>query len=131
MEPPNKPLILVVDDNETIRKLVRTILGEYNMDVVAVNDGDEALDFLQKRRPDAMLLDLSMPRVDGLEVLRQVRAHASLHDLYVIMLTAVANTTRFEEVHSYHPDGYLEKPFRVNDLVTQVQRAISNSTVGK
>ena len=125
MEPRVKPLILVVDDNETIRKLVVTILSAYDMEVIAVTDGDEALEYIEQRRPNVMLLDLSMPRVDGLEVLRSVRAHPTLHDLCIVMLTAVANTPRFQEVHVYRPDGYLEKPFRINDLVDQVKNALN------
>ena len=124
----SKPHILVVDDNTTIRNLVSTILGAHGMEVAAVTDGDEALDYIQTRRPDVMLLDLSMPRVDGLEVLRQVRAHPTLHDLRVVMLTAVANTPRFQELHAYRPDGYLEKPFHINDLIDQVRRALTRQT---
>jgi len=127
VEPRDKPLILVVDDNETIRKLVATILVGYDMEVAAVTDGDEALEYIEKRRPDVMLLDLSMPRVDGLHVLRSVRAHPTLHDLSVVLLTAVANTPRFQEVHAHRPDGYLEKPFHVTDLVDQVKRALNRN----
>jgi len=125
LEPHTKPLILVVDDNETIRKLVSTILVTYDMDVTSVGDGEQALEYLQTRRPDLMLLDVSMPHLDGVEVLRQVRAHPSLHDLNVIMLTAVANSARFDEVHAYKPNGYLEKPFRINDLIGAVRKALS------
>lgn len=125
MEPRSKPLILVVDDNETIRKLVTTILGAYDMEVVAVADGDEALKYIETHRPDVMLLDLSMPRVDGMEVLRSVRAHPTLHDLCVVMLSAVAHTPRYQEVYQYRPDGYLEKPFRINDLVDQIKQALN------
>ncbi len=120
-----KPLILVVDDNATIRNLVATILAAHDMEVVPASDGEEALAYLEGRRPDLMLLDLAMPHLDGLEVLRRVRSHPALCDMRVVMLTAVANTARFKEVHSFRPDGYLEKPFRINDLVDQVKRALA------
>lgn len=121
----HKPHILVVDDNTTIRNLVTTILGGQNMDVAAVSDGDEALAYIDTRRPDAVLLDLSMPRLDGLEVLRQIRGHPTLNDLCVVVLTAVANTPRYKEVHAFRPDGYLEKPFRINDLIDEVNQALA------
>ena len=124
MEPQSKPLVLVVDDNETIRNLVSTILGTFNMEVACVTDGDEALAYLETRRPDVMLLDLTMQRVDGIEVLRRVRAHPTLHDLVIVMLTAVASTARYDEVQSYNPAGFLEKPFRVNDLVGAIEKAL-------
>lgn len=120
----NKPLILVVDDNATIRNLVSTILGGHNMEVAAAADGDEALAYIESRRPDLVLLDLSMPRVDGLEVLQHIRAHPTLHDLCVVMLTAVASSPRFREVHAHQPNGFLEKPFRINDLVNQVNQSL-------
>jgi CheY-like chemotaxis protein len=125
----HKPHILVVDDNVTIRNLVTTILSGQNMDVAAVSDGDEALAYIDARRPDVVLLDLSMPRLDGLEVLRQIRGHPTLNDLCVVMLTAVANTPRYREVYAYRPDGYLEKPFRINDLVNEVNRALARRQV--
>jgi len=125
MDASRRPLILVVDDNATIRSLVTTILGSHDMEAVAVTDGDEALAFLELRRPDLVLLDLSMPRLDGVEVLRQVRAHPALHDLRVVMLTAVASTPRFQDVHAYKPNGFIEKPFHINDLLDQVRRALA------
>lgn len=124
MDSAGRPLILVVDDNDTIRNLVATILGSQDMDVALASDGEEALTFIEQRRPDVMLLDLSMPRVDGLEVLRRVRTHPTLNDLRIVMLTAVASAPRFQEAFSFHPDGYLEKPFRVNDLIGQIRQAL-------
>jgi len=126
VEPPSKPLILVVDDNEVIRSLVKTILASQGMEIDSASDGDEALAYLRRRRPDVLLLDVGMPRVDGLEVLRQVRADPALHDLRVVMLTAVANTARFEKVYSHRPDGYLEKPFHVSDLIGAVRQALNS-----
>ena len=120
-----KPLILVVDDNATIRNLVATILAAHDLEVVSLGDGDEALAYLEQRRPDLMLLDLAMPRLDGLEVLRRVRSHPTLCDMRVVMLTAVAHTARFKEVRSLRPDGYLEKPFRINDLIDQVKHTLA------
>ncbi|HJW84164.1 MAG TPA: response regulator, partial [Anaerolineae bacterium] len=79
MEPPSIPLILVVDDNAVIRTLVKTILASQGMDIDSASDGDEALAYLHRRRPDVVLLDLGMPRVDGLEVLRHVRGDPALH----------------------------------------------------
>lgn len=127
MEAREKPLILVVDDNETIRNLVSMILDGQDMEVAMASDGDEALAYIETRRPDVMLLDLSMPRVDGLTVLRSVRSHPTLHDLCVVVLTAVAYTPRFHDVYAFHPDGYLEKPFRVNELISQVKQALKRN----
>lgn len=128
MEQEKKPLILAVDDNEAIRQLVEMVLSEYGMDVVTASDGDIALEFMKERRPNVLLLDLSMPRVNGTEVLRQVRADPILKDLCVILLTAVANTARFKDVQQHRPDGFLEKPFHIKQLVEIVQKALDNQS---
>ena len=126
MKPPCKPLILVVDDNDVIRSLVQTILASQDMEIDSASDGDEALAYLQRRRPDVMLLYVRMPRVNGLEVLRQMRADSALHDLRVVMLTAVDDTSVSEEVLRYRLDGYLAKPFHVQDLIHAVRQALTS-----
>jgi len=124
VEQSSKPLVLVVDDNASIRQLVSMVLTEQNIEVVTATDGDEALVYLEQHRPDIVLLDLSMPRVDGIEVLKAIRGSAELHDQCVLMLTAVANTSRFDEVSQFGPNGFVEKPFRIQELLTAINDAL-------
>ena len=83
-------LVLVADDEEDILALVTTILERAGYEVVSVRDGAEALTAVRDRRPDLAVLDISMPEVDGLEVLRRIRADADTSELPVLLLSAQA-----------------------------------------
>jgi CheY-like chemotaxis protein len=78
------PSILVVDDEAPIRKLVSSYLQAEGWEVATATDGIEAVEAVRERRPDLVVLDVSMPELDGIEALRQIRTFS---DVYVIMLT--------------------------------------------
>ena len=102
--------------------------------VHVVRDGAEALEYIFctdryadreiGKRPKVILLDLKLPLVDGIEVLRSIRGNPRLQDLCVLMLTAVANTARFDEVNRLKPNGFVEKPFRIHELLTAIKHAL-------
>jgi len=111
-------LVLVVDDEEPIRELVRTYLQAEQMDVITAEDGPMALEAVREHAPDVVVLDVMLPGLDGIEVCRQLRAFS---DAYVLMLTA-----RGEEVDrvvglSIGADDYLVKPFSPRELVARVK----------
>ena len=87
-----RPSVLIVDDDQTIRKLISTILGRRDLDFSTASDGVEALAMLDKRRYDVMLLDLMMPRMDGYEVLEKLRGRVNRP--FVILVSARAITCR-------------------------------------
>jgi chemosensory pili system protein ChpA (sensor histidine kinase/response regulator) len=82
------PLVLVVDDSLTVRKITGRLLHREGYRVATAKDGVEALECLHDERPAVMLLDIEMPRMDGFEVARHVRADPELHDLPIIMITS-------------------------------------------
>ena len=109
--------VLVVDDEAPIRSVVRGFLEREGMDVVEAADGPAAVDQARTFAPDVVVLDIMLPGIDGLEVLRQIRTFA---DPYVLMLTA-----RSEEVDrivglTVGADDYLIKPFSPRELVARV-----------
>ena len=77
--------MLVADDEARIRDIVRSYLEAEGFDVVSAGDGEEALRLARERKPDVVVLDVMMPGLDGVEVLRRLRSES---DVYVIMLTA-------------------------------------------
>ena len=79
------PKILVVDDEKPISDIVKFNLDKEGYDVVTAYDGEEALEKVESEKPDLILLDLMLPKIDGLEVARQVRAK---HNIPIIMVTA-------------------------------------------
>lgn len=112
------PLILIVDDEAPIVDLVRTYLERDGLDVIEAHDGPSGLQSIRDLAPDVIVLDVMLPGMDGIEVLRQARTFS---DAYVIMLTA-----RAEEVDrivglSVGADDYLVKPFSPRELVARVR----------
>jgi two-component system cell cycle response regulator DivK len=113
--------IVVVEDNADNRMLLGAILGD-RYEVVEYEDGIEALAGLRRRRPDLVLLDISLPGMDGCEVLRRLRADTSLHGLPVIALTAHAMAGDRERYLAQGFDHYVAKPIvDENDLLGAVE----------
>jgi signal transduction histidine kinase/CheY-like chemotaxis protein len=111
--------ILLADDNADMRDYVQRLLqGSY--DVVAVGDGQTALERAQRWHPDLVLADVMMPRLDGFELLRELRAHADLKTVPVILLSArAAEESRIEGLR-VGADDYLAKPFSARELLARV-----------
>jgi DNA-binding response OmpR family regulator len=116
------PTVLVVDDDARIRELLATVLGSEGYTPETVADGAEALARLARGDVDLMLLDLMMPGLSGLELCRQVRAHAPPAAPYlpIIMLTALTAVADQREGFAAGADDYIVKPFHVETLVARV-----------
>ena len=115
------PLVLVVDDEAKIRDLVRRYLEADGFAVAEAADGQQALDLVAQRAPDLVVLDVMLPGIDGIEVLRRLRTRS---DVYVILLTA-----RAEEVDklvglSVGADDYVTKPFSPRELAARVKAVL-------
>jgi DNA-binding response OmpR family regulator len=110
--------VLVVEDTDEIRELVRTVLTKAGFDVRAVASGAECLEEVRKQSPDLIVLDLGLPDADGTEVCRQVRAET---ECYVLMLTARAEEVDLLIGLAVGADGYMAKPFSPRELVARVQ----------
>jgi CheY-like chemotaxis protein len=101
--------IALVEDNADNRLLVQVLLGDL-FDVTSYENGQDALDGIAKDKPDAVLLDISLPKMDGNEVLRRIRADKAVCDLPVIALTAHAMTGDREKYLAAGFDDYVTKP---------------------
>ncbi|MET0985495.1 MAG: ATP-binding protein [Steroidobacteraceae bacterium] len=112
--------ILFVDDNADMREYVHRLLVQEGHEVELVHDGLAALDAMRLNRPDLVLSDVMMPRLDGFGLLREVRADASLSDLPVILLSARAGQEARIEGLEASADDYLIKPFSARELIARV-----------
>ena len=110
--------ILVVDDEQRLRDLVRSYLAREGFAVFTAADGPTALDLAREHRPDIVVLDLMLPALDGLEVCRRLRTFS---DAYVIMLTAKAEEIDRIVGLEVGADDYLTKPFSPRELVARVR----------
>lgn len=112
------PVILVVEDEISIRNVIRTYLESENFRVVCAGDGSEALTLARELRPDLIILDLMLPGIDGMEVTARLRQES---DVYILILTA--RTEEIDRVAGLRigADDYLTKPFSPRELVARVQ----------
>jgi len=110
--------ILVVDDERNIVDLLRLYLEKEGFAVIAAADGEEALTLHRRHDPDLVVLDLMLPRIDGLEVCREIRRHS---DTPVLMLTARADDIDAIVGLELGADDYVTKPFNPRALVARVK----------
>lgn len=121
-----KAKILVVDDEEKIRSSLKELLDLEGYDVDAVEGGKEALDRVEEEEFDVMVLDLKMPGVDGLEVVRKA-VHVS-PSTRIVLLTGHGSLESAIEAIRNNVSDYLEKPVKTHELLTSIQRALAKRT---
>lgn len=119
-----KATILVVDDEPYVLKLVKANLESSGYKVLTAVDGEQAVALIRREIPDAVLLDLMLPKVDGYAVCRHVREFSTVP---VIMVTA--RTTEVDKIEGFEAgaDDYLTKPFSVNELLLRVRAVLRRS----
>ncbi len=117
--------VMVVDDSVTVRKVTSRLLERQGMDVLVAKDGVEAVALLQERRPDVMLLDIEMPRMDGFEVARQVRHDDRLGDLPIVMISSRTGDKHKEHANQLGVNKFLGKPFQENELLATIDELVS------
>ena len=128
-EPPYNMLtsqkILYVEDNIDNRILVRRILIAEGYDILEAQDANEALQVVQRQRPDLILMDINMPEVDGYTLTTRLKGMPGLRSVPIIALTA--NVMRGDRERSLEAgcDGYIQKPIDVDQLPTQVKRFLN------
>jgi CheY-like chemotaxis protein len=115
-----RSLVLIADDDADILSLVRAVLERSGHEVVAASDGAEALASVRAREPDLVVLDIAMPEVDGLEVLRRLRADPTTSELPVVLLSARAQEADVERGFAIGASAYLKKPFSPRELSEHV-----------
>ena len=120
--------ILVVDDDENILNLERTILEQKGFEVTSAEGGAEALKLLGEQTFDLVLLDVMMPEVDGFTVCRKIKEDARLKDVPVIFLTAKGGGEALAEGFESGAIMYINKPFTANKLLTIVNTMLESGS---
>jgi two-component system response regulator MtrA len=119
------PLVLIADDDADILSLVRAVLERAGNEVISVGDGAQALASVTERKPDLAVLDISMPEVDGLEVLRRLRADRATSELPVVLLSARAQEADVRLGFELGASAYVKKPFSPRELADRVAELLS------
>lgn len=122
VEPPQpRPLlVMVVDDSVTVRKVTSRLLERHGMQVLTARDGVEALALLREQRPDVLLLDIEMPRMDGFEVAMQIRRDPRLVDLPIIMITSRTGNKHRDRALAIGVNDFLGKPYQEAQLLDSI-----------
>lgn len=120
-----EPVVLVVDDHEDTRELLRYVLETHRYRVFEATDGEEAVSFAEKICPDLVLMDSNLKYVDGIEATRRIRELPSMHDLPIIFLSGHAQPQARAAAFASGANDYLVKPVCLEELERVVERQIS------
>jgi len=122
---PGKPLVMIVDDSLTVRRITSRLLTREGFDVVAAKDGVDALEILQTETPDVILLDIEMPRMDGFEFTKKIKAdarHAGIPFVFIAPRTAEKHRNLAKELGV---ELYLGKPFQEDELLAHLREMLA------
>jgi len=117
--------ILSVDDSRTIRIIVRRAFQSFDCQVVEAANGEEGLATAAREQPDLIILDVTMPVMDGVTMLTKLKADPDLRKIPVIMLTAECGPENILHIERLGVRDYLAKPFKGNELIEKAGRIVS------
>jgi CheY-like chemotaxis protein len=123
-----KPLVLVVDDFADNREMYSEYLAFSGYDVIEARNGKEAVDAANDRRPDIIIMDLSLPVMDGWEATRRLKADARTRDIPVVALTGHALAGHSKGAREAGCDSFLAKPCLPDQLVAEIKRMLQSGT---
>lgn len=116
--------VLTVDDSKTIRMIVRKAFKPYDCQICEAENGVEGLAEAGKQRPDLIILDITMPVMNGVEMLDRLKGEADLKDIPVIMLTAESGKDNVMQIVQKGVKDYMVKPFKGEDLIERVRKIV-------
>jgi CheY-like chemotaxis protein len=117
--------ILMVEDEPKNMKLLRDLLQKFGYETIEATDGEEGVELTRKMKPDLVLMDIMMPRLDGLEATRILKADISTKNIPVVALTAFAMSGDKERALEAGCDGYITKPVDVHGLLKTVEQFLA------
>jgi two-component system cell cycle response regulator DivK len=112
--------ILVVEDQEDNRQILRDLLGSVGYEIIEAGDGEEAVK-LAALRPDLILMDIQLPELDGYEATRRIKADARLRDIPIIVVTSYALSGDEDKARAAGCDAYVTKPYSPRHLLAKIR----------
>jgi CheY-like chemotaxis protein len=117
-------LILVVEDNDKSRKLVRDVLTFKGYEIIEAETGEEGVGLAQERRPSLILMDIRLPGIDGIQALGRLRAEAATREILVMAMTASVMAGDRKRVLDAGFDAFQSKPINVKDFLAAVEQLL-------
>ncbi len=121
-----EPTIIVADDDRTTIMMVQSILRTWKINCVVAHNGKDAIEQTKKLKPDALLLDVGMPDIDGFQVLAALRADPATRTTPIVMLTAAQSESDIVRGFDLGADDYITKPFRAHEMLARLKRLVRN-----
>mgnify|MGYP003867545089 CR=1 FL=1 len=121
-----RPLVLAVDDNHDNLELLTQILDLFGCECVGAVDGYTALSTAVSRSPDLIVLDICLPDIDGIELVKRIRENPELRHIPIVAVTALAKTEDRDRILQAGCIAYLSKPFNIKDLETIIRQHLNN-----
>ena len=118
-------LALVCDDDTTSRAQVTDMLKSQNVAVIEAGDGQEALAVFMKEKVDLVVTDFLMPKVDGLQVIRNIRLSGERGDIPIVLMSAISKSQILASQPEWGPDHYINKPFKPKKMAKLLNRVLS------
>jgi len=122
------PRILIVDDEPNIVLALEMLMQREGYEIRTVGDGERAVEAASTFRPDLILLDVMMPRMDGYEVCQRIRSDDSLKGIFIVMLTAKGREVEREKGLALGADLYITKPFSTREVVRKVREMLASKS---
>ncbi len=117
--------ILIVDDEPSIVVPIQFLMEQQGYNVLVAENGEDALDIIYKYKPDLILLDIMLPRIDGYEVCEIVRLDPRYRDIKIIFITAKGREVEIAKGLALGADAYITKPFSNTELVSKVKELLA------
>ena len=118
--------ILVVEDHEDNRQIVRDMLAPTHYEIIEVENGEEALAAVAKQRPDLILMDVQLPIMDGYEATRRIKADPALRSIPIIAVTSYALSGEDKRARAAGCDDYVAKPYSPRQLLAKIRQYLSD-----
>jgi chemosensory pili system protein ChpA (sensor histidine kinase/response regulator) len=122
---PGRPLVMIVDDSLTVRKITSRLLAREGFKVTAAKDGVEALELLEVEMPDAILLDIEMPRMDGFEFTKSIKRESKTARIPIVMITSRIAEKHRNRAMELGVDRYLGKPYQEAELLRHLRELLA------
>ncbi|MCX5693452.1 MAG: ATP-binding protein [Candidatus Omnitrophica bacterium] len=117
-------ILLIIDDEEALASMLSFRLKSLGFNTIAASDGEEGIELAKKNKPDLILLDLMMPKVDGFEVSKRLKKDPDTRHIPIVVFSALANKNTKESIEQLGAAGFIEKPFEPEDLLIKIEKVL-------